>query len=587
MKKVLCIIISFFFFSCVVSANTINNINMDITINEAGNAHIKEVWNTNLDQGTEGYKSFDNLGNADIIDFSVSDDSGVNYESLNIWDSNLSFYQKAYKSAVTRGNDKLELCWGISKYGNRTYYLEYGIINFVNQYKDNQGIYFKLINLNQDVNKVKINISSVFQFNLQTSKIWGMGYDGNINFYNNKIVIETDNILSKTQFVALLVRFENNYFDTSNFIDKTFDEIYEEANLNYEKKKSNNYVIKNDNRYKSNTKLTFKEKVNLYMPIFGGAFIIFLILLPFCRKNIDLSDYNFKYVFKSNNKLFSLDDIKYYRDIPYKNIILVYFILMRYSSYKEKNIIKKKIISCFLLKWILEKKIIFKNNDIYFNNIDNIVIDDILEKKLYDYLILSSKDNILNIKSFKKWNKKNYDKMLKWYGELDLYSITYFEKQKLITGFNKDTKKVVIADKMKSEAIKIFGVKKFLLDFGRMYEKKSSEVILWEYYLIYSELFNIADKVKKELKKYYPYVEMDFEELDSLEIMINNISDFIYNCINSEYDNYRIYVKNKKNNRYKIFSYDYDGSSNKTGGGGRSSSSGGKSSGGSSGGGFR
>ena len=36
-----------------------------------------------------------------------------------------------------------------------------------------------------------------------------------------------------------------------------------------------------------------------------------------------------------------------------------------------------------------------------------------------------------------------------------------------------------------------------------------------------------------------------------------------------------------------MFSYDYDGSSNKTGGGGRSSSSGGKSSGGSSGGGFR
>ena len=37
---------------------------------------------------------------------------------------------------------------------------------------------------------------------------------------------------------------------------------------------------------------------------------------------------------------------------------------------------------------------------------------------------------------------------------------------------------------LRNEAVKVIGLNKFLLDFGRMYEKSSIEVELWNYYLM-------------------------------------------------------------------------------------------------------
>jgi len=144
----------------VEASNRIKNIDMYIYLDEYGNANVTEIWDTYLDSGTEGYRSFSKIDNKSIIDFSVYDDKEIFYTYKNYWNTNLSFNDKAYKNGINYTNDGLELCWGISEYGDRKYTLNYKINNFVTKYTDTQGIYFNLLNLDQNVGNVNVTISS-------------------------------------------------------------------------------------------------------------------------------------------------------------------------------------------------------------------------------------------------------------------------------------------------------------------------------------------------------------------------------------------------------------------------------------------
>ena len=245
----------------VEASNRIKNIDMYIYLDEYGNANVTEIWDTYLDSGTEGYRSFSKIDNKSIIDFSVYDDKEIFYTYKNYWNTNLSFNDKAYKNGINYTNDGLELCWGISEYGDRKYTLNYKINNFVTKYTDTQGIYFNLLNLDQNVGNVNVTISSYNGLNINNSKIWGFGYDGDIIFSNNKIIMNSK-YLSSSEYMVLLMRFEDNYFNTDNISKKSFDKVYKEAMKGIKKKKSAIYFINTLNPY----------------------VLIFLIIISFNRK---------------------------------------------------------------------------------------------------------------------------------------------------------------------------------------------------------------------------------------------------------------------------------------------------------------
>ena len=75
-----------------------------------------------------------------------------------------------------------------------------------------------------------------------------------------------------------------------------------------------------------------------------------------------------------------------------------------------------------------------------------------------------------------------------------------FGKKKIVT-----TKHVT--EKVKDEAKKVAGLKKFLEDYSSMKEKKYIEVHIWNEYLMFAELFGIADKVREQFSKLYPDIK--------------------------------------------------------------------------------
>lgn len=590
MKKTLLGLIFFcslFFCIPAVRANTINKIDMDIYIDSNGNAKITEVWDAYLVEGTEGYRSYTNLGDSSISNFSVSDDSGKVYDVLSYWDTDDSFDNKAYKGGMTYVNDKVELCWGISNYGNRTYILKYDINHFVTQYTDTQGIYFNLLNLEQPVGSAKITIHSDIPFSLENAKIWGFGYKGFNVFEDGSIVLDSNGLLAQNQYMVSLIRFESNLFHVIKPVDHTFDSVYISAFNDVNK--LDDLSVNNDYRMQDIVLLIIMIPISLLF----SPFIIFIVLmlLSKSRRN-DIFNSNQLHFGKDGRVLPNDKQINYYREIPCnKDLERAYWMCLQYNIVSE-SMLKQGLIGAILLKWIRNDYIIVsKKKKSLFNFKDNNYIidfnrmthaDNEIENDLFNMLISASGDHrILEAKEFSTWSRKNYYKINSWFSNIDRKMQEDLEKQGFITKIEEQIsgmfwqKRTVVVkhvnSQLKNEAIQLKGFKKFLLDFSMISKREFFEVHIWEDYLIFAHLLGIADKVEKQFRELYP----DFNQKTVLDtemttIAIRNMSKMCYNSV---------WVATMNSS--------YSGLGRSSGGGGRSYSSGGSSSRGSSGGGFR
>lgn len=588
------ILFTFFLFIPQVKANSIKNINMDVFVEKNGDASVTETWKTTSNEGTEIYRGYA-AKSYSISNFTVSDDLGRNYEFLSDWDISGSFSDKAYKNGINYNDDGIELCWGISQYGNRTYTLKYNISNLVKQYTDNQGIYFNFLSSIKAVDSVKITIHSDEPFSLDNAKIWDFGNNGEINFKDGKIVLTAKN-LTESQYIVGLVRFEHNIFNISNITSESFDDVYDSA-MSDVKDIEKPFEIK-----------------DIFLLLVAAIFfnpILWIVLLmifinKFNKKSEKLTEFILGSRKRSGDLDFGLDgnvlpeDVNYYREIPSnKDLERAYWVCLKYSVIPEEKV-KQGIIGAILLKWIkngyitvlkMEKGILsFKDNNYAIDLTKITNVDNEIENGLLKILITAAGPNkILEAKEFKKWSKKNYSEVSSWFSSIDDQVELNLEKEGLITltqettqGMFGTSKNITIKNvnpKLKEEAIQLKGLKKFLLDFSIMPEREYFEVKTWEEYLIFAQLMGIADKVAEQFSKIYPnFNQESLLNSDFTTLAVINMADLGYTGMVQGYE-----IANSRSSE----DHDYSGSSRSSGSGGSSYSSGGSSAEGSSGGGFR
>lgn len=595
-------IVLLYIFIGKVYANSINDIDIDVYIDKNGDANVTETWKEWLNEGTEGYKEYKNLGNSEISDFQVFDDTGKEYQYQDRWLTSESFENKAYKCGINKYGNEVELCWGISNYGYRTYVLKYKISNIVQQYTDTQGIYFNFLNMDFVVYNAKITIHSDFPFSSENSRIWAFGTEGEINFIDGNIVFYTTNVLSKSDYMVVMARFQSNIFNTTNNINESFDQVYDDA--------MKDAFYPNDpwKRFLYIISIIWESNHTVIMCYAGMIFltIIYQRRLFKTRKNNIISNVQLV-IRKKDIKLPPNWKIKYCREIPFnKDIFKVYWVMNTYNMAKQQDL-KKNLIGAFLLKWIEENKItICKNKkgifDIFSGNyaIDftkDVEIEDYTEKKLFDILKDASGINkILEPNEFKKWSLNNFRELEQWFSSSLYYGKNKLEIEEFIISeeiekrslFRKYTvKRKRLSPKLKEEAIKLKGLKKYLTEYSLMKEKESIEVKLWEDYLIFAQLFGIANKVEKQFKEMYP--ELDIKDNVGVDLKCIAVIEMTNIGVNGMVKGREAEEKRIKHIRYSSSSssHDYSGSSRDSGGGGSSYSGGGSSAGGSSGGGFR
>ena len=495
----------FFGFTGEARANSISNINMSIYIDSNGNAHVTEKWSAYLNEGTEGYHPYYNLGNSTITDFKVADEK-YSYTTLSSWDVDASFDEKKYKSGIHYTADGVELCFGISSYGSHTYTLSYTINNFIYKTSDNyQMLYWNLFPKKFSASPSSVNIKVYADQRFEDSlDVWGYGnYGGTAYVYDGVIEMNSDGSLQSDEYMTLLVKFPENTFNiVDDNLDNDFDHYYkmaEDGATHYNEKKPNALLV---------------ILGVIFSTIFPFTFIIVvLIVISKFSKYATVGTKRFN-LLKGDKNL--TNKYEYFRDLPCnKDIFRAYWVAEVYGLNKKKT----DFLGAILLKWTKEKIVsinkkevgtIFKKEDttIVFNGSDMITSD--LEKKLYDMMYEASQDGILETKEFEKWCNRNYSKILGWFdkvidSETEMLCLENKCQKRTVTTF-KIFKTTVydIDNSMKEEAEQLAGLKRFLTNFSSISEKYPIEVMMWEEYLMFAQILGIAEQVAKDFKKLYP-----------------------------------------------------------------------------------
>ncbi len=510
MKKIfkfISIAILLFIFPLVVKANSISKIDMDIYVGESGTAHVTETWSANLNQGTEGYKPYYNLGKAKISNFKVSE-NGKTYTYNDYWNTNDSFDKKAYKNGINYISDGLELCWGISSYGYHNYVLTYDIEGFVTTTSDADMIYWTLIpyELSSKPDDVHIKIHTD-NYLSDSVPVWGYGnYGGTAYVYDGYIEMNSEGTLESNEYMTILVKFDKGTFNTSNILNEDFDYYHDMAE-------------EGTTKYKDDKKSGFLDFIMSMFAIVFQFFIWIAVIITISKSvksaanKVGTKTFNFGPQGKVLPK-----DIPNYRDIPFnKDIYRTFWIAEGYKLNKNKT----DFLGAILLKWLKEQKIAIKKIEAGFikkkeeTAIDltkEVTFDSALEQELYVMMKEASRDSILESKEFEKWCNNNYSKILSWFDKIIDDETNKLINEGKITVTEKTTFKVfkskeyVVDSSMKEEAIKLKGLKNFLEEFSRIDDKEAIEVNMWEYYLIYAQILGIADKVAKQFKKLYPEI---------------------------------------------------------------------------------
>ena len=500
MKKIIFTLVLFLLPS-IILANEINNIDMDIYVDNNGTAHVTEKWTVKAKNNTEFYKQYKNLNESSITNYKVNM-NGKNFELVD-WNINASFEEKAYKYGYNYIYDGVELCFGISNYGNNNYTLSYDITNFIYNTSDNyQLAYWNLIQPSSDmIDNVNIKIRSDFKYS-DTLDVWGYGkYGAPCYVYDGVIEMTSEGAIGSSEYMTILVKFPANSFNTTATMNNDFNYYLDMANEG-----ATPYKHKNNNRILS----AIAEALPIVLGI--GIPLIVIILRSILHKKKKYGYKNNKTIDKANTPLFR--EIPCNKDMYYANC-LVSLNDKLYKEYQETN-----IFGAIILKWVKENKVTFKVDPKGIFNKDsgtmdltlNPTFDDPLEKELFDIMYSASKDGILEPKELENWCDNHYTKFFDLFKRINKREIEKLKANNHIyirTNSNECKYKNVMDDTIYEDSIQLYGLKKYFDEFTKIDTKEVIEVHLWDEYLMFAYIFGIANRVAKQLKDLYPEVLND------------------------------------------------------------------------------
>lgn len=528
MKKIL-LFISLLFLPFIVHANSISNIDMDIKLDEKGTAHITETWNAYVNDGTEGWHPYFNIGLSEIKVTSASMD-GQEFEIVDYWNEKSSLSSKALKAGIYKPNsNEVDVVFGISNYGNHKYVINYDITNFVSTVKDADMIYWTLYpyDFSAEPDNVTIKISGPHEYP-DTLDVWGFGmYGAPCYVKDGAIHMTSDGHINSSEYLTLLAKFPRGTFESESILDEDF-EYY----LNMAQEGSEAYV---DPDIKPR-KLTFYEKLMNVLAALFPFIAIFGVGIIGAR-----ASKNNKYNYGEKGK--NLGEVPNFRDIPCNKDIYYAFWL---SEVFDLNKNKTDFLGAVLLKWINEgvvtiekvetKKLLKTNEESVITFVKKPLDANPREQELYDYMLKASGDGKLETNEFKKWCRTNYQKILDWFDDVVKFERDELIKDNLVVETQYEGGKIfkytynqyLITDKAREEAIKLKGLKQFLKEFSRIQEKEPIEVKLWNEYLMYAQILGMAKEVMEQFKKLYPEIIEDMENYNynyNTFMFVNSLSN--------------------------------------------------------------
>lgn len=514
----ICIAAALAFANAVFAADwNVRDVDVRVRLYNDGSAVVSETWELTANEGTEMYLPRENMGDMEISEFSVTDETGAQYAYEDRWDVNRSLSQKAGRCGINRTRNGYELCWGIGSYGSHTFSIRYVMSNVVKSLNDYDMLHVQFVNdeLPAPPAHVKVTVEALPQ-QIDTSwvRMWGFGYIGTTSFEDGKAVFESTEHFRYESSVIALMRFDKGVFSPLSVRDMDFQQEQDKAFRGSE-------YMTQDNRSKWQR---FWDEVYPFLMLI--LFVLFPVLV--IRRSAGLTAGQKRRILGSK-----ADKVAWFRDLPFKgNIYQTDYVLDLFDPKRQQNTIASAIILRLLQNGYLAANKDEKGKvEIYFSDFADISKLDKHELGLYNMMKeASGSDSILQDKEFSRWSKKrsNQGTIRSWAEDIESDAKIALRKDNVYSSRK-------FTESGKTEAQHVFGFKNFLRDFTLVENRESVEVGLWQDYLVYASLYGIADQVAKELKDINPQVfdevvMYDYGTFNDVLRMTNNLANSITNA---------------------------------------------------------
>ena len=541
MKRILLIVLASLAGTLAVYAQAIRDLDIRVVLQKDGSARITQVWDVNVNSGTEWYVPISNLGKMSITDFSVSENGLTFYNEGRHWDVDRSLSEKAGRCGIVDKRDGVELCWGQGSLGDHVWTAEFTAHGLVQSFSDADGFNFQFVNPGytaapQHVKVSIVNATGGPLWTYDNTRVWGFGSYGDINVTDGRIVYESLEPYSYNSSCIALVRFEKGLFEPTVSRDMSFDKLKEKA-------------MEGSSYGENDKEETFMKW--LFGILFGGGLLAALRAVV-----LQALGYKYKKSMYGKTKI-----TEWFREAPMDGNLFASSYVLDHGWRFSGPASSKNLIGAFFLRWILDGTVKVQQDtknakrvNLVFNP-DAVFAND-TESALYRMALEASGGNmLLETGEFEKWSEQHYKQVMAWPERAKSAGKSYLTGKGWLKGSD-GTKGDGTA-----EACRVVEFKNFLEDFTLSKERGATEVGLWKDYLVYAQLFGIADKVAQQFQRLYP---KEFQEVAETVGMDPNVLTRTIRVNN----NMSTSAMNRAYSKYTAGSYKGTGGHTSFGGGG-------------------
>ena len=548
-------------------AHIMDSLKIQVVLKKNGDARVTEYRYATMDNdGTEGFITFNNMGDIEVRDLKVTDEKGAKYAVEQEWDVDRSRAEKKNRCGYNKTSEGVEVCWGICDSGERTYIISYTLTNLVKGYNDYDGFNHSFYEAaNTPAMKARVEIRHEGDsLSRQYAAVWTFGYEGNKGFKDGICYAETERLMSNQESIIVLLQFKKGHFRPSVVKDESFTEsvkrkAFEGSSYNLE----DAGLGKTASRFASDSYSgRFEPEGESFWNIFDTEtwlIIIGMIVIgPFVWRSVKKDEKKKAQQLQLRKEhllqLFGgpVKDIPYYRDLPIGgNMILSGEILEALTTMAVRcdgesvriRFRLQQLYDAFVLRMMYKKNVkLVYDKDKAGNPRKLFRIEKPVKpapgEDLLPYLNddsmrgaemgrNSAADHKTDLAKAAESMYAGYinDAGIEYYLQKLLYEAAgedhllqpnelkqYIDDQALqwrefAAVLNLLTRKGVGEDKLtKDDVCQTVGFLRYLRDFSLVAERNIEETGLWKEYLVYASLYGIADQVRKDMKQVAPDV---------------------------------------------------------------------------------
>lgn len=503
-----CLMLCFVLVVPVLAASpAIHSIDIVVDLNDDGSALVTETWDVTIVDGTEYYLTKHGLLQGQTIsNLVVTDETGMQYVDVGEWDSDRPKSEKAGQSGLISGiKGGYEICWGVGdNYGDHVYTVSYTMTGLLQGYGDADAINQTFVSRELASRPQQVNITvraDGAPFTQENTSVWGLGHTGEIYVEEGEVRSRSTSELSSSEYAAILVEFRPGMFHPVERNSKNFAEVLDDA------RRGSDYREEESGGVGSFFSNLGEIIAPLMVMLLGG--------LAVAGGAIGNNQKNKNSATEKWSKK-QLDEVPYSRNLPWKGSLR--------ATYKRLEDIgqlqgESDIIGAYLLRWMRSNQVALlpdesggKNTDYSLQLYSARPDMEAQEKALYNMLLTASANNnyVLRGKMFEKWCKTNYQAIQGW---LQSYKNAGMQEMRHMGAFANEQAKMMgifsytktvptpVGQQLTSEMV---GFGKYLKDFTIINEREAREVQLWDEYLVFAQVFGIAEVVAQQFSDLYP-----------------------------------------------------------------------------------